>query len=288
MKKSLAEVFSYLKIDFSNEDQEEFINQSLEEINKTELFEMLQQIFVNNMTCSNDGNFCFTMAVPKILSAQQILFLEEKFEKHFAIPSVVIKQKVTEKLSAEQKVSYLKTISPWIKKHASNASSIESKLFAQGKLELRNEAFAWQIEPTHYDIVNNQETNWLLDFWYIYGTFPYEIILESSTMENSLLEKIETTEQLLQKQISKLQNYLTMSKKSSIKSNKLKNEKRSPIIKGQTLDRSTVNLKKYCGVEQDHRFLYKRFLRLIMKLTGQCLKVKFLCLTQGLLEMGVY
>ena len=196
MKKSLAEVFSYLKIDFSNEDQEEFINQSLEEINKTELFEMLQQIFVNNMTCSNDGNFCFTMAVPKILSAQQILFLEEKFEKHFAIPSVVIKQKVTEKLSAEQKVSYLKTISPWIKKHASNASSIESKLFAQGKLELRNEAFAWQIEPTHYDIVNNQETNWLLDFWYIYGTFPYEIILESSTMENSLLEKIETTEQL--------------------------------------------------------------------------------------------
>jgi len=78
LKKSLAEVFSYLKIDFSNEDQEEFINQSLEEINKTELFEMLQQIFVNNMTCSNDGNFCFTMAVPKILSAQQILFLEEK------------------------------------------------------------------------------------------------------------------------------------------------------------------------------------------------------------------
>ncbi|NLJ70453.1 MAG: hypothetical protein GX328_03180, partial [Clostridiaceae bacterium] len=90
MKQSLTDVFSYLKIEFSDQDLTYFsrhylatkdhadISNNNEDLNSYKITNDFDEIYLNKMVCNSDGILCFIISVPRILSAEQILFLEKK------------------------------------------------------------------------------------------------------------------------------------------------------------------------------------------------------------------
>ncbi|HHT23933.1 MAG TPA: PolC-type DNA polymerase III [Clostridiaceae bacterium] len=206
MKQSLADVFSYLKIEFSEQDSAYFLQHSLyadeleKKRNDSEISnsaeDFFAQIEMNNMVCNAKGALCITISVPRILSAEQILFLENKLEQSYSIPQVIIKQIPRTEVSLTEQKLFLLSAEPWIKKHADLTDHLAGRLLAKGELTVKDNNPIWQLDSAHLDIVQENGNNWLDDFWQSYGCISCEFDLEAVESEFSTEEKIEITEQL--------------------------------------------------------------------------------------------
>ena len=76
MNHSLTEVFSYLKIKWQEKDQINFTNHTLlSNQNITDL----NEIAVEGMRCSVNGELSITVQTNQLLSPKQLILIEEKF-----------------------------------------------------------------------------------------------------------------------------------------------------------------------------------------------------------------
>ncbi|MGB4610104.1 MAG: PolC-type DNA polymerase III [Saccharofermentanales bacterium] len=206
MKQNLADIFSYLGIEFSEQDLIYFmqhslsVNQHAEESNPSEKLNyntnILDEFGIRNVVCNPAGALCFAISVPQILSAEQILLIEKKFEQHFTIPQVIVKQIPQTEVSEAEKQRYLLSIEPWIKKHADLTDHLAGRLLSKGELAVKDNNPVWQLDCTHHDIVQENGMNWLDEFWQSYACIPCQFDLEPIEEEWSVEEKIEMTEQL--------------------------------------------------------------------------------------------
>ena len=206
MKQNLADVFSYLKIKFSEQDLIYFMQHSLldnqpeEKLNNSENLNhdtnILNQIGIKNMVCNAKGALCFIVSVPRILSAEQILFLEKKLEQYFSIPQVIIKQIPRTEVSLTEEKRFILSVEPWIKKHANLTDHLAGRLLAKGELTVEDDNPIWKLDSAHLDIVQENGTNWLEEFWQSYVCIPYQFELKPADMKYSIEEKVEMTEQL--------------------------------------------------------------------------------------------
>jgi len=207
LKQNLADIFSYLKIEITDQDFLYFIQHSLTVYKRTEDatdpekanydVNLLEKIHVDKVLCNSIGALCFTITVPQVLSAKQIMFLENKLEQHFSIPQVIIKQISQTEISSAEKECYVRDIEPWIKKHADLTDHLTGRLLAKGELTVRDNNPVWLLDSAHLDIVNENGTNWLDVFWQAYACIPCQFDFEPVDTQFTAKEKIETTEQLL-------------------------------------------------------------------------------------------
>ncbi|HZJ69103.1 MAG TPA: PHP domain-containing protein, partial [Candidatus Eisenbacteria bacterium] len=232
MQYNLSEVFKYLKLDWSNEDDLQFFEDEFNQTHTKDTDSILEDMLVNRIRCSSNGVLTITIEVPRLLCSRQILYLEKKFEKHFSVPQVIIRQKANFEVTAQDKKLFLEGIDPWIIKHAKMSSTMEGRLFAQGKVHVDNENLIWKLDENHFDLANNKDRNWLEDFWDKYGCLSCDIRLEACQDECSD-KLIEQTEQLVAEANSlaselyqnKLTDFKNNTARSSVKKAKSKQNK---------------------------------------------------------------
>lgn len=131
----------------------------------------------------------------ELLLPQWIILLESKLEKAFGIPEVIIRQEAVSPPDEEEKITYLAQVSIWLKRHAEFAETFESSIFAKSQVEIRKDSIFCFLNDHQFALVN-KENNWLIEFWYHFGSFPCEIVLKSrKNLTRS--DIIERTEQLI-------------------------------------------------------------------------------------------
>ena len=220
MNHSLTEVFSYLKIKWQEKDQINFTNHTLlSNQNITDL----NEIAVEGMRCSVNGELSITVQTNQLLSPKQLILIEEKFENLFGIPEVIIKQLTVKEIDNEEKIAFLNDVESWIIKHAKNYQSLEASLFAKGKAKVEDDVLIWQMQCNHYDLISQNTEHWLNQFWFKFGCFPCEIVLQAIN-EQSDDELIENTEKLFS-EANSLSSELYQQKLKAIK--KIENQQKN-------------------------------------------------------------